>query len=89
MNTFDPVEYSKQCIKEKIESLIPEKIMYATIDMKILVEITCHSESYLRKNFICTPEAQELRCSPTTKDLWAYPEIRDCWRDFCQKNKIK
>ncbi|MBX8978963.1 hypothetical protein [Enterococcus gallinarum] len=84
---FDPVEYAKQCIREKVESSISENIMFATIDMKQLVLITNHSDSYLRQNFICTPEAKALSCSPTTKELWRYPEIRDCWLEFCDRNK--
>lgn len=85
-NLFDPVEFAKQCIREKVNSMIPDKLMYATIDMKKLIEITSHSESYLRKNFICTVAAKKLSCSPTTKELWKYPEIRNCWLDFCTEN---
>lgn len=89
MEVFDPVEFAKHCIREKIESMIPEKIVYATVDIKKLVEITNHSASYLRKNFTCTDEAIALSCSPTTKELWKYPEIRDCWLDFCESNKVR
>ena len=83
---FNPVEFAKQCIREKIDSLILDDILYATVDMKLLVKITSHSSSYLRKNFTCTDEAKVLSCSPTTKELWRYPEIRDCWLDFCMIN---
>lgn len=86
-NLFDPIEFTKQCIKEKVDSMVPEKIIYATVDMKNLAQITNHSVTYLRQNFICTPEAKALSCSPTTKELWKYPEIRDCWLDFCERNK--
>lgn len=85
--TFDPIKYTKECIEKKVNDSIPDEILYATIDMKLLVKITNHSDAYLRRNFICTPEAKELSCSPTTKELWKYPEIRDCWLEFCQKNK--
>lgn len=86
-NLFDPVEYAKRCIEEEVEKLLPKEILFATIDMKILVQITNHSDSYLKQNFIITPEAQSLECSPTTKHLWKYPEIRDCWLEFCERNK--
>lgn len=84
-STFDPVAFAKECIRERIEHDLPTEILYATIDMNRLTEITGHSETYLRKHFIVTKEAKALECSPTTKNLWKYPEIRDCWRDFCDR----
>lgn len=85
-SAFDPVAFAKQCIREKVERELPVEIFYATVDLDLLVEITNHSESYLRKNFLVTPEAKAIECSPTTKRLWKYPEIRDCWRVFCDQN---
>ncbi|MES5415526.1 hypothetical protein ABVF54_14205 [Enterococcus mundtii] len=88
-NLFDPVEYAKNCIEDQVEKLMPKEILFATIDIKKLVQLTSHSVAYLEKNFINTAEAKELECSPTTKRLWKYPEIRDCWLEFCkQNNKI-
>ena len=86
---FDPIEYAKQCIEEKVEASLPIEILYATVDMKKLVLITSHSDTYLRQHFICTPEAKALSCSPTSKELWKYPDIRDCWLEFCDRNKIR
>lgn len=88
-NLFDPVEYAKKCIYDKVESLMPKEILFATIDINKLVQITSHSVTYLEKNFINTPEARALECSPTTKRLWKYPEIRDCWLEFCVRNNVK
>lgn len=84
---FDPLEYSKKCVREFVEERLEVAIIYSTIDINRLVEITCHSKTYLEMNFICTEEAQALECSPTTKRLWQYPEISDCWREYCKKNK--
>lgn len=86
---FDPVEFAKECIREKVNSQLPTEILYATIDMKKLIEICGYSESYLRQHFICTDEALELECGTTAKYLWKYPEIRDCWRDYCVRNRIR
>lgn len=86
---FDPVQYAKECIQEKVNEALPIEILYATINMKKLVEITGYSESYLRQNFTCTKEAKKLECGTTSKYLWKYPEIRDCWRKFCDQNNIR
>lgn len=84
---FDPIEYTKRCIEKKVEEALPPEILYATVDMKKLIDITSHSDTYLRKHFINTPEAKALSCSPTSKELWKYPDIRDCWLDFCDRMK--
>ncbi|MCM6930305.1 hypothetical protein NE261_00535 [Enterococcus italicus] len=88
-NYFDPLEYAKECIKEEVKSQMKERIQQGTIDIKMLAEITCHSTSFLEKNFIVTEEAKELEKSPSTKRLWLYPEIRDCWREFCIRENVK
>ena len=88
-NLFDPVEYAKECIREEVKKLMPKEILFATIDINKLVQITSHSVTYLEKHFINTPDVQALECSPTTKRLWKYPEIRDCWLEFCVQNNIK
>lgn len=80
---FDPFEYAKECIREKVNSQLPTELLYATI------EITGYSDSYLRKYFICTDEALALECGPASKNLWKYPEIRDCWRDYCDRNSVR
>lgn len=88
-NLFDPVEYAKQCIEKQVEKLMPKEILFATIDINKLVQISCHSVSYLEQNFINTAEAKALECSPTSKRLWKYPEIRECWLEFCDHNNVK
>lgn len=88
-NLFDPIEFAKECIREKVENQLPTEILYATINMKKLVEITGYSDSYLRQHFTCTDEAIALECGPASKGLWKYPEIRDCWRDFCDRNNLR
>ncbi|WP_270692807.1 hypothetical protein [Enterococcus malodoratus] len=88
-NLFDPVEYAKECIREEVKKLMPKEILFATIDINKLVQITSHSVTYLEKHFINTPDVQTLECSPTTKRLWKYPDIRDCWLEFCEQNNIK
>lgn len=88
-NLFDPVEYAKECIRDEVKKLMPKEILFATIDINKLVQITSHSVTYLEKHFINTPDVQALECSPTTKRLWKYPEIRDCWLEFCVQNNIK
>lgn len=85
-NLFDPVDYAKQCIREEVEKLMPKEILFATIDMNKLIQITSHSQSYLEQNFVNTTEAQSLECSPTSKRLWKYPDIRECWIEFCIRN---
>lgn len=85
---FDPVEFAKQCIREKVDSLLPSSLMRATINLHQLSEITGYSERYLQKEFIWTEDAKALEASTNTKYLWFYPEIRDCWREFCRNNKV-
>lgn len=86
---FDPIAYAKECIETKVEKMMPKEVLFATVDMNKLVQLTSHSKSYLKTSFIVTPEAKALECSPTTKRLWKYPEIRYCWLEFCEVNKIK
>lgn len=88
-NYFDPLEYAKDCIEKEIQSQMAERIQQATVDIKMLAKISCHSTSYLEKYFVVTDEARELERSPSTKRLWLYPEIRDCWREFCIRENIK
>ncbi|TRZ30932.1 hypothetical protein AUF15_08720 [Enterococcus avium] len=48
-NLFDPVEYAKECIRDEVKKLMPKEILFATIDINKLVQITSHSVTYLEK----------------------------------------
>lgn len=85
--TFDPVEYAKECIEQKVSEIVPKEIIYATINIKKLMEITGYGRSTLERGFLCTEEAEMLNVSTTSKKVWLYPEIAEAWREYSLNNK--
>ncbi|MBP1040405.1 hypothetical protein I6N95_05190 [Vagococcus sp. BWB3-3] len=80
--SFNPVEYAKQCIKEKVDASFPSELVKATIPMEGLIEITGVSRSTLETKYVSQPEFYKLQVNEGKKRLWLYPEIRDAWREI-------
>lgn len=83
-----PDELIEEVVKEKVEEKLNEfKHIYASINMKKLVELTGLSKTTLTNHYTNHPDFMDITVKHGTRVLYLYPECLEVYKKLIKERK--